>query len=287
MKGAAQRWIVASLTSLVVVGGSVAWGAEATEWGVPITDKDRVFRNYTRETATVEEDQFRLEVRGLVAEKDGNARLNAAGFLMDSSPEVNAGYLDLVGTYGFAKGMEAGFIITGIWQGTEQSDGSFDNVDGVGDFLMYGKFQREVLDDLLEGKLNAGAGMELTTPNGSESKGLGAGDVGVNPFISARWKRGAIAFGSHLGWNFYAGDTADVFNYSIYGIIRPSSVWAFRTEWSGRLFTQGGGRQWDAVFMPGIDFNLTEQITIRPTGLARGSTRSYDWGVGLGAAYAF
>jgi outer membrane protein OmpA-like peptidoglycan-associated protein len=288
MKGAAQRWVVASVVSLVVIGTNVAWGAEATGFGAPVTDKDRAFKNYTRETATVNEHQFRIELDGLIAQKDGpDARLNAAGFLLPPQQQVNnqlnAGYLNLLASYGFMKGGEAGFIIPGVWQELQQT-GKTTNTGGVGDFLMYGKYQRALIDDLGGGALNGGGGVELTMPNGSADKGLGTGAFGANPFLSARYTRGPLALGGHVGYDIYTAGVPDVFNYSIEGIVRPSPVWAFRTEWTGRIWNQGGNRQWDAVFLPGIDFNLTDSFIIRPTGLANGSARAYSWGVGVGVA---
>src|SRR5512140_3490279 len=73
MKGAAQRWFVASMlaTALVVPAGSAS-AADAT-------DADRTYRNFTRETATVADGQVRVEIRGMQQEDQDNVRLNLAG----------------------------------------------------------------------------------------------------------------------------------------------------------------------------------------------------------------
>jgi hypothetical protein len=89
---------------------------------VEVTDADRVFRNYTRETATVGENRIRLEVRGLEEGTDDTARLNLAGQHLPGcavgqpgcSKDLNAGIIDLVGSYGLGKTAEVGFILPGM-----------------------------------------------------------------------------------------------------------------------------------------------------------------------------
>jgi hypothetical protein len=277
MKGATQKWIVGSM----IAGMSLAMGSTVAS-AADVTDADRVFRNYTRETATVAQGQIRVEVRGLQEQDDQNTKLNLLGFRVKDVDRVTGGIVDLVGSYGFAKNAEVGFIIPGYIESLRFTDGSTSTNEDVGDFLLYGKFQQSVAEHC-----RAGAGLELTTPNGPESKGFGTGELGVNPFVSTRYAHGPWALGLHAGYNFYSGDVDSVFNYSIEGIVRGSEAYAIRTEWSGRLFTQGGQRIWDAVFLPGIDFNVTDNLTIRPTGLANSTKDALDWGIGIGVAATF
>jgi len=71
MKGAAKRGFVAVLTGLsIVVVASAKSHAQppptpAEVAGNRVTDQDRVFRNFTRESAVVEQGQIRVEVRAL------------------------------------------------------------------------------------------------------------------------------------------------------------------------------------------------------------------------------
>jgi hypothetical protein len=39
--------------------------------------------------------------------------------------------------------------------------------------------------------------------------------------------------------------------------------------------------------LPGIDFNLSENFTVRPEGLANITGTAQDWGIGLGIAGVF
>ena len=61
MKGAAFKW-----GALVVFCCGLAGPALAGE--VNVTDRDRSFRNFTRDTATVGDGRIRLEVRGFSLE---------------------------------------------------------------------------------------------------------------------------------------------------------------------------------------------------------------------------
>src|SRR5262245_15383755 len=129
-------------------------------------------------------------------------------------------------------------------------------------------------------------GLELTPPTGPDDKivtvrgstdhdldsgnvsGFGTGALGINPFISGRfqWKR--LAIEKHVGYTFYTSDKVNrVFNWSAAAIIRGGELWAFRAEFAGRVWDQFGTRWVDVVCMPGIDFNLSNSVTVRPTGL--------------------
>ncbi len=281
MKGAAQRWIVAGIAGLAL--GFAAQVAPAAD----VTDNDRVYRNFTRETATVSENQIRLEVRGLQEQDEENTRLNLLGLRLKNlypgrTPEsLTGGIIDLVGSYGLAKNAEVGFIVPGYIETIKFKDGSRRSSQDVGDLELYGKFKRDVAEHCA-----VGAGVELTVPNGPKNKGFSTGETSVNPVVSTRYQRGPFGVGMNVGYQFFAGDAPDVFNYGAEVIVRGSDLYAIRTEIVGRVFNQGV-RNHDLTILPGIDFNLSENVTIRPTGLANGTDTALDWGVGLGVAVKF
>jgi outer membrane protein OmpA-like peptidoglycan-associated protein len=289
MKRAAQRWMVAQIAGLCLAAtATVASGAD-----VAVTDADRTFKNFTRESATVSQDEVRLEVRGLMEQDEENTKLDLLGFPVNRLPGttggvngINGGIIDLVASYGFAKNAEVGFILPGYIQSLSLNSGAKDvNNSDVGDLMLYGKFQRAVAEHW-----NVGAGLELTTPNGPVNKGFGTGSVGLNPIISTRYQQGRVGVGTNVGFNFYTGDFPDVFNYGAEVILRASKSFAIRTEIAGRLFNQGGrfgGRYHDLTILPGIDFKWSDTLTIRPTGLANGTDTALDWGIGLGIATTF
>jgi len=276
MKGAAQWGIVASVCGLLVMG--VASPAKAD-----VTDNDRLFVSFMRETATVPSGQLRLELRGLAGEKAGEAQLNAAGFVIQNANQLDYGTVQLLASYGIANGIEAGFLIPGIWQSVQSATtGAFDNTSGIGDFEIYGKFQRNIYENL-----NAGGGLEMSMPNGSEEDGLGSGAFGVNPFVSLRYQQGVWGVGAHTGYFFYTADTPNLFNCSLEGFLRVSPAWGFRVEWAQRVFAQSGERIWDSVVVPGLDVNILDDLVVRPTGLVGTTPDSMDWGIGAGLAYFF
>ncbi len=286
MKRVAQRWMVVHIAGLCLV---VTTGASAAE--VNVTDADRTYRNFTRETATVRKDEIRLEVRGLQEQDDGTTRLDLLGFPVKRLPGVSegnvstlsGGIIDFVATYGFAKNAEIGFIIPGYIQSlTLKSGGNKINNSDIGDVMLYGKFQRPLAEHF-----SVGAGMELTTPNGPVNKGFGTGQVGVNPFLSARYQQGRIGVGANVGFNFYNHSVPDVLNYGAEVILRANATFSLRTEIAGRVFNQFGTRYDDLQILPGLDVQISDNITIRPTGMAGGTNTSLDWGIGAGFAYAF
>jgi hypothetical protein len=297
MKGAAYTW-TASL--LMLLGIAVA--AHAAE-PADVTDADRVYRNFTREAATVQPGQIRLEIRGLTIEDDGDTELDLLGWPVQSDVDevrkINGGILDLLGSYGLGNSTELGFLIPFFIQETtkarafavESPDGGlvetryFDdttNDQDVGDVLLYGKFKRAVAEHCA-----VAGGLELTVPTGVERKGFGTGEVGVNPFLSSRYQKGRFGLGAHIGYQIYTGDVVDVLNYSAEAIARGTAAYALRIEVSGRLFKVAGSEFHDVVVLPGIEYNFSETFTIRPTGLANVTDEAMDWGLGLGLAYTF
>ena len=224
MKGAARKGILAGLMLLGLV--TAANAVEATS-SVNVTDADRVSRNFTREAATVEPGQIRLEVRGMTFEDSSNVRLNLLGFpARDAVHSETGGIIDVLGSYGLGKTGEVGFIVPTFIEsqrlrgpqavgtnGKPAVDGNGNPIytyttsqnEDVGDVLLYGKFKRPVAEHCV-----VAAGMELSLPTGIERKSFGTGEVGTNPFVSTRYQKGRFAFGMHAGYEFYTGDVPDI-----------------------------------------------------------------------------
>jgi len=263
---------------------------------VDTSDKDRLMRNFTRETASVEEGKFRLETKGFLVWNQTDPTLNMAGFPLPKNAEsLTGGTLALLATYGFMRGAEGGFQITGVWQSLQSTPtNTYDNTADVGDFLMYAKIGRPLKELINLSEDNAeigemvhvGGGLEMTMPNGPTSKGAGSGAFGANPYLSTRVSRGPWAVMSHLGYFFYTPNAPNVFNYDLSGIFRVTDLWAFRLEWSGRVL-QSGGTLWDAVLLPGLDVRLSDMFTVRPTGLVGASSDAPQYGIGVGIAAVF
>ena len=283
MKRVLQSWVFANVAGMVLL--AAAGDASATD----VTDADRVFRNYARETATVGDNQVRIEVRGLKEQTDDTARLNLAGQHLPGcavghpgcAKDLDAGIIDLVGSYGLGKNAEVGLILPGMIESLRVTQ---DNVTTVrhdadlGDIELYTKFKRQVAQHCA-----VGAGVELSLPNGSRSKGFGTGELGVNPVISTRYQHGLIGVGGNIGYQVYTGNVPDVFNYGTELILRWSEQYALRTELAGRLLRQGNHYH-DLTVLPGIDVNVSDNIVVRPTGLVGASPSAADWGIGVGVA---
>ena len=281
MKGVARG---AFLLLIIALGWIPAARADDSS---NVTDADRVYRNFTREAATVQPGQIRLEVRGMSMGDENNTFLNLNGFPAPKGTEqVEGGIVDFLPSYGLGKSSEIGALVPVITQslktpaanGLSQTTSDTD----IGDVQLYGKFKREVMPHL-----SVAAGLELSLPTGIEHKTFGTGEMGVNPFLSARYQMGRFGAGIHAGYEFYTGDVPDIFNYSAEAFFRFTSLWNLHAELSGRLFNDVGRRIDDLVILPGIDFNLTPDLTIRPTGLVGVTGRAIDWGIGAGIAYVF
>jgi len=140
-------------------------------------------------------------------------------------------------------------------------------------------------------------GVQLEVPNGPKNKGFTPGDTGVMPFISSRYQRGPFAVGVNAGYQMYSGSPPDVFHYGAEAIVRASENWSFRTELVGRVFNAPsetiphgsiGSASFDALeIAPGIDFDLSPNLTVRPQGMAGLTNSAIDWGVGAGLAFTF
>ena len=215
MKRVAQWWMVAQIAGLcLAAAATVASAADVVE----VTDVDRTYVNFVQETATVNQGEIRLELRGILEEDQDNTRLNLLGFPVKNVHSLSGGIIDLVGSYGLAKNVEVGLIIPSYIQSLQlESGGSKVNNSDIGDVLLYGKLQRRIAEDWM-----AGAGLQLTTPNGPENKGFGAGKVGVTPILSTRWQQGRFGVGANVGWTFYNGNPPDMLNYGAEVFVRAS-----------------------------------------------------------------
>jgi hypothetical protein len=279
---------------------------------VEVTDQDRTYGNFMREAATVGDGKIRLELRGMTMDNENSPRITLAGVPVDdfeqvrnicknhtdrgcSDPtndfeldHVQGGTIDLLGSYGLGKNGEAGFDMPLYIQKSrffDATNGTANkptvthtiNSTDVGDLMLYAKFKRTVADHC-----TVGAGLELRLPTGVERDGFGYGEMGFNPFISARYQYDRFAVGAHVGYQIFTGPPADQFNFSIEAIVRGNSSYSFRTEVLARYFKDFGDKFSDLSIMPGFDFNLAPNFTIRPQALANLTSDAIDWGLGVG-----
>lgn len=288
MQGISLRWsMVFALVCALPLQSAAA--------EVKVSDGDRVFRNFTRAAATVGSGNIRLEVRGMHVEDNGRTRLDIFGFPNDEIEltegsevdRVNGGIIDLLGSYGLGEAGEVGFDVPFATQETQFASGEEIDQQDVADMTLYGKWTFQMAENC-----KVAGGVDLTLPTGPESKGFGTGEFAANPFLSTRYQSGRFSIGAHVGYQIFTGGPDDVFNYSVSAIVRPNRMYAIRLELSGRWFeTEDPDRSLDAetdfhdlTFYPGVDFNLTDWFTIRPTGLANVTDEALDWGIGLGLA---
>ncbi|HVN86558.1 MAG TPA: OmpA family protein [Candidatus Binatia bacterium] len=271
---------------LVMAVVAAELGAARADESSNVTDADRVYRNFSREAATVGAGQARIELRGMTMEDDNNTRLNFNGFPVSNVTREEGGIIDLLSAVGLGNTGEVGADVPVFTQSTRYqlpNGGTKTTSDtDVGDVQLYGKFKRAVAQHC-----SVAGGVELSLPTGIEHKGFGTGEMGVNPFLSTRYQYGRIGAGLHAGYEMYTGDVDDVFNYSVETYFRGSSSYNIHFELSGRLFNANAKRYHDLVAMPGIDFNLSPNLTIRPTGMTGITGRAIDWGVGAAVAYTF
>ena len=282
---------------------------------VEVTDADRTYGNFMRDAATVGDGKIRLELRGMTMENDNSPRITLAGVPADdfeqvrnicknhtdrgcSDPnndyeldKIQGGTIDLLGSYGLGKNGEVGFDMPLFIQKSrflEATNGTANkpsvvhtiNSTDVGDLMLYTKFKKTVMEHF-----SLAGGLELRLPTGIERDGFGYGEMGFNPFLSGRYQYGRFAVGGHVGYNIFTGPPADQFNFSVEAIVRGGNSYAFRTELCGRYFKDFGDKFTDVYVMPGIDFDLAPNFTIRPQALANISSDAIDWGLGVGIAF--
>lgn len=305
MKGAASRVSALVIAVCAIAGTAFAQTAAEAPVTAEVTDNDRVWANFTREAATVGEKHFWIELRGMKQMDDlAIKQTDSAGTKFEGpteglngfalnhpnctiSPqkgcieEIDGGRFDLVGAYGIWNTLEVGVDFPFVMQESiDYVGGDHAEEAGLGDLLLYGKFKRQLAEHV------AGAiGLEISAPTGSSSKFFGSGNTGLNPFLSTRYQSGRVALGGHVGFQLNVDDPPDVFNWSVEGIVRATSLFALRLEVNGRLFKDGSETFNDIAVWPGIDFNLTRNFIIRPQASAHLTTDAIDWGLGLGFVF--
>src|SRR5262250_1515393 len=212
MKGAASR-----IGTLVIAVCVVAGAARADE-SSDVTDRDRVWVNFTREAAVVGDNHFWIELRGMylandqgITQRDSagvkfeGPTLNLAGYPVNKPQctiggnppcveAINGSRYELIGAYGLGKNAEVGIDLPFIMQEKVSFVGpGHDNFADIGDLQFFGKVKRQLAEHW------AGAiGLELSTASGSSSKGFGSGHTGLNPLLSTRYESGPFAVGGHV-----------------------------------------------------------------------------------------
>jgi hypothetical protein len=297
MKGAASWGGVLVIAVCAVAGTALASDTD-------VTDRDRLWANFTREAAVVGAKQFWLELQGMVLMDDQSVKqtdnqgatfkgptLGLNGYPINkpacssaasaTTPtcieSIDGGRLDLVGAYGLGANAEVGLDLPFLMQQQIKFvDGSHQSFANVGDLLLYGKIKRQ-----LEEHWAAALGLEISIPTGSRSKYLGSGDLGLNPVLSTRYQGGPLALGAHVGFLLNTGTQSDVFNWDVDAIVRVTAPFALRCEVNGRQFRDFGENYTDISIWPGMDFNLTDYFIIRPQGVAHLTNDALDWGLGI------
>src|SRR5262245_38444425 len=182
MKGAAQRGFLAVLSGLavfVLAGECSAQPPAEASKPVEVTDADRVFRNFTRESAVVNQNQIRVEVRALRTEemseggdpdckgpnRSNCARLNTIGQRILGVEDVYGSIIDVVASYGLFHNAEVGAILPFVIETVKRDDGSMDTEEDIGDVLFYGKYKQPVAEHC-----TVSGGLELTAPTGDETQ---------------------------------------------------------------------------------------------------------------------
>jgi hypothetical protein len=276
--------------------------AAASAAGLDVTDGDRVWANFTREAAVVGDKHFWVELRGMSLMDDQGIKQNdSQGTTFDgptlgfngypvnkptctvgstSQPcvdQITGGRFELVGAYGLTANAEVGIDLPFVMQEKISfAQAPSENHTGIGDMVLYGKFKKELAEHW------AGAlGLEISTATGSESRFLGAGATGLNPFLSTRYESGRVALGAHVGFLLNTDSQPDVFNWDVDGIVRGSPLFALRCEVNGRQFRNFGETFTDIAVWPGLDVNLTDYFIIRPQAEAHLTNDALNWGLGI------
>lgn len=286
----------------ILVLGWVALGEAQTAPEVRVTDQERLWENFRREAAVVNDGQFRFELKGITLQADRSS--NGPQVVLRGTPvgeinrneiredvrEVSGGIISLLGSYGLFPNTEVGFEIQGVMQGIRFANpvtgdtigGPKNNANTFGDMWLYGKYRYEVMEDL-----GVAGGVELRLPTGDKDDYTGTGEVGTNPFVSARYGQDRWAVGTHVGYQFNTGNLDDMFNWNADALVRPSMNWAFRAEFTGWHYDYGGQGIDDVYCSPGIDYNFSQDFVIRPQGQVGITKPALGWGLGIGLAYTF
>lgn len=286
--GAALNRVACMVGALLLVGAAQAYAADVTE-------ADRSFKTFTRDSAVVGDNQLRLEIQGMTLHQSDRtlrtevrgtdlvgirpASVNLLGYRTDAQ-RIDGGMFDLLGAYGIANRAEVGFLVPFLTESRRDPSGVKDYEADVGDVELYGKFKQDVAEHC-----SVSGGAELTVPTGVEHKEFGTGEVSVNPFVSTRYDYKAFGVGAYAAYQISSGHVPDVFGYGIDLYLRGGPSYVFRTELTGRVFHQRGSNNHDLTIWPGIDYSLTDRVSIRPTGMVGATDLALDWGLALGVSY--
>ena len=288
----------ASLGAIIL--GCVALG-QAQD--VKVTNSDRLWENFRRENAVVNAGQFRLELEGITLQ--ANRSSDGPQVLIRGTPpgevsqnqiltnleSVSGGQVGLIGSYGLFTNTEVGIQIQGVFQGLRFFNtnnpgttvgGQVENANTFGDMWLYGKYQYPVNDEL-----GVGGGVEVRLPTGNAGERTGTGETGTNPFVNVRYLMDRWAVGAHAGYQFNTGDLDDMFNWSADGVIRVSKLWGIRAEFTGWNYDYGGDSINNVYCNPGIEYNFSDNIIVRPEGQVGITKPALGWGIGVGVAYTF
>jgi hypothetical protein len=290
-------------SAALAIGLAVSATMAFAEGNTDVTDNDRMWANFTREAAVVGDRRFWIELQGMKLNNDQQIKqtdvsdptknvegptLGLNGYPVkpfnqkhgSNVTSIDGGTFNLIGAYGIET-WEVGTNIPFVMQQQISFNSARPQEDAnIGDMVLYGKYKLPLADHWA-----GGLGMEMSIPTGPESELLGSGDLGLNPFLSTRYQSGRAGVGGHLGMLLNTGSQPQVFNWSIEGVVRGNQHFSLRTEINGRLFRDVGETFNDIAVLPGIDFNLTENIIIRTEGLAHLTTDAINWGIGLGLVF--
>jgi hypothetical protein len=297
MKGAAFR------SAALAIGLAMSATVGLAEGSSDVTDRDRMWANFTREAAVVGHRQFWIELRAMklsndqgISQPDVNdptksvegPTLGLNGYPVkpfaqkkgSNVTSIDGGSFNLIGAYGIET-WEVGGNLPFVMQQQVSFESLRPQQDvNVGDLVLYGKYKMDLAEHWA-----GGVGLEMSIPTGPEDELLGSGDVGFNPFLSTRYQSGPVGLGGHLGFLLNTGSQPSVFNWSVEGVVRVTQHFALRTEVNGRLFNDVGSTFNDVAVYPGLDVNLFENVIIRPEGLAHLSSDAISWGIGLGLVF--
>lgn len=268
-----------------------------------VTDNDRMWANFNREAAVVGDGRFWIELQGMKLMNDQQIKqtdvtdptktvegptLGLNGYPVkpfaqkkgSNVTSIDGGTFNLIGAYGIQSWEVGGNLPFVMQQQISFATERPQEDANVGDLVLYGKYKLPLADHWA-----GGLGMEMSIPSGPESELLGSGDLGLNPFVSARYQEGRAGLGGHLGFLLNTGSQPQVFNWSVEGVVRGNKYFSLRTEIDGRLFNSVGETFNDIAVYPGLDVNLFDHFIIRPEGLAHLTTDAINWGIGIGFVF--
>lgn len=260
-----------------------------------VTERDRLWSNYTRENAIVGDGNLRLGLQVFWINPGSNDNEpDLTGFPFDDFEQaleikhgvedvevksVEGTRFDVMGSYGLGPTSELGFDVPVFYQSIK-FEGDFPatmNTGDMGDMIVYAKWRK-----MLSSRASLGTGLELSLPTGSERKRLGTGDLAFNPVLNGRYAWDHVALGGHIGYNMSEGSTEDVLNYSVSTVARATAMFALRVEITGRFFRDFGENYHDVSLWPGLDVNLGEHVIIRPQTMVHLNDDAWEWGAGIG-----